>query len=80
MGGDPIARSMLRQLDVTNRLVGSCHRPAAAVKGVDELSTDVRTGKRIESDEHFTTAPTLYREMDMRFRVEKAEAEMRELA
>jgi len=28
---------MFCRLDVTNRLVGSCHRPAAAVKGAGEI-------------------------------------------
>jgi tetratricopeptide (TPR) repeat protein len=37
-----------------------------------------RTGKREEAREHFTTATTMYREMDMRFWLEKAEAEMKE--
>ena len=38
------------------------------------------TGKRQEAQEHFTTATTMYREMDMRFWLEKAEAEMGQLA
>ena len=39
-----------------------------------------RTGKRHEAQEHLTTATTLYREMDMRFWLEQAEAAMREMA
>jgi hypothetical protein len=39
-----------------------------------------RTGKRQEAQEHLTTATTMYREMDMRFWLETAEAEMRTLA
>jgi hypothetical protein len=35
-----------------------------------------RTGKREQAQEHLTTATTMYREMDMRFWLEKAEAEM----
>ena len=35
-----------------------------------------RTGKRQEAQEHLTTATTMYREMDMRFYLEQAEAEM----
>jgi hypothetical protein len=31
-------------------------------------------GKRQQSEEHFTTAVTMYREMDMGFWLEKAEA------
>jgi hypothetical protein len=38
------------------------------------------TGKREQAWEHLTTATTMYREMDMRFWLEKAEAEMEELA
>jgi hypothetical protein len=37
------------------------------------------TGKREQAHEHLTTAITMYREMDMRFWLEKAETEMREL-
>jgi hypothetical protein len=36
-----------------------------------------RTGKRQEAHEHLTTATTMYREMDMRFCPEQAEAEMK---
>jgi tetratricopeptide (TPR) repeat protein len=39
-----------------------------------------RTGKREQAQEHLTTATTMYREMDMRFWLEQAEAEMREFA
>ena len=35
-----------------------------------------RTGKRDEAREHLITATTMYREMDMRFWLEQAEAEM----
>ncbi len=38
-----------------------------------------RTGKREQAQEHLTTATTMYREMDMRFYLEQAEAEVREL-
>jgi hypothetical protein len=34
------------------------------------------TGKREQAQEHLTTAMTMYREMDMRFWLEKAEAEI----
>ena len=37
-----------------------------------------RTGKQEQAREHVTTATTMYREMDMRFWLEKAEAEMKE--
>jgi hypothetical protein len=39
-----------------------------------------RIGKREQAQEHLTTATTMYREMDMRFWMERGEAEMRELA
>jgi tetratricopeptide (TPR) repeat protein len=39
-----------------------------------------RTGDRSQVQEHLTTATTMYREMDMRFWLEQAEAELRELA
>jgi tetratricopeptide (TPR) repeat protein len=39
-----------------------------------------RTGKRDQAQEHLATAATMYREMDMRFWLEQAEAELRELA
>jgi tetratricopeptide (TPR) repeat protein len=38
-----------------------------------------RTGKRQEAQEHLTTATTMYREMDMRFWLDQAEAELAEL-
>ena len=37
-----------------------------------------RTGQREQAHEHLTTATTMYREMDMTFWLEKAEAEMKE--
>jgi tetratricopeptide (TPR) repeat protein len=39
-----------------------------------------RAGKRQQTLEHFTTATIMYREMDMRFWLEQADAELRELA
>jgi class 3 adenylate cyclase/tetratricopeptide (TPR) repeat protein len=38
-----------------------------------------RTGRREQALDHLTTATTMYREMDMRFWLEQAEAELREL-
>jgi class 3 adenylate cyclase/tetratricopeptide (TPR) repeat protein len=46
--------------------------------GLGQLSR--RTGKREQARDHLTTATTLYREMDMRFWLEQAEAEMKGLA
>jgi hypothetical protein len=39
-----------------------------------------RTGNRQQPREHLTTATTMYRDMDLRFWLEKAEAAMKELA
>jgi class 3 adenylate cyclase/tetratricopeptide (TPR) repeat protein len=50
-------------------LVAHCHL------GLGKLC--LRTGKAKQSREHLTTATTMYREMDMRFWLEKAEAELR---
>jgi len=37
-------------------------------------------GDRAKAEEHLTTAVAMYREMDMRFWLEHAEAEMKALA
>ncbi len=52
-------------------LIAHCHL------GLGKLS--LPTGKREQADEHLTTATTLYREMDMRFWLEQAEAELKGL-
>jgi len=49
--------------------VGHCHL------GLGKLSR--RTGQREESQEHLTTATTMYREMGMTYCLEQAEAEPR---
>jgi tetratricopeptide (TPR) repeat protein len=53
-------------------LVAHCHL------GLGKLYR--RTGTREHAREHVTTAAAMYREMDMQFWLEQAEAEMRELA
>ena len=50
-------------------LVAHCHL------GLGKLYR--RTGKREQAHEHLTTAATMYREMDMRFWLEKAETELK---
>jgi class 3 adenylate cyclase/tetratricopeptide (TPR) repeat protein len=65
------ALTLARELDM-RPLVAHCHL------GLGKLYR--RTSKRPEAQEHLTTATTMYREMDMRFWLEKAEAEMKELA
>ena len=52
-------------------LVAHCHL------GLGKLYR--RTGKREQAQEHLTTATTMYREMDMRFWLEQAEAELGQL-
>ena len=49
-------------------LVAHCHL------GLGKLHR--RTGQREQAQEHLTSATTMYREMDMRFWLEKAEAEL----
>ncbi len=53
-------------------LVAHCHF------GLGKLHA--RTGQREEARQHLATATTPYREMDMQFWLEQAEAELRELA
>jgi hypothetical protein len=53
-------------------LAAHCHL------GLGKLSW--RTGQPDQAREHLATATTLYREMDMRFWLERAAAEMREIA
>ena len=53
-------------------LVAECHL------GLAKLSR--LTGNRHQAEEHLATATTMFREMDMQFWLEQAEAEMRELA
>ena len=53
-------------------LVAHCHL------GLGKLYR--RAGQRQEAQEHLTTATTMYREMDMRFWLEQAEAQMKEFA
>jgi len=52
-------------------LVAHCHLGFGKLYG--------RVGKRRETREHLTIAEAMYRAMDMRFWLEKAEAEMKEL-
>jgi hypothetical protein len=53
-------------------LVTHCHL------GLGKL--DRRLGKRQQAQEHLATATMMYREMDMRFWLEQAETQMRQLA
>ena len=53
-------------------LVAHCHLSLGKM--------DRRSGKPEQAKGHLTTAATMYREMDIKYWLEKAEAEMRELA
>ena len=53
-------------------LVAHCHL------GLGKLYR--RMSKREQADEHLATATTMYREMDMRFWLEQAEAELASMA
>jgi class 3 adenylate cyclase/tetratricopeptide (TPR) repeat protein len=74
----PTAADLLRQaLTLADELAmrplaGHCHL------GLGKLYR--RTGKRQEAQQHLATATTMYSESDMRFWLEQAEAEMRDLA
>jgi class 3 adenylate cyclase/tetratricopeptide (TPR) repeat protein len=58
--------------ELENRpVVGHCHLGLGKLYG--------RAGKPHQAREHLTTAATMYREMDMRFWLEKTEAELRAL-
>jgi tetratricopeptide (TPR) repeat protein len=59
----------LAELRGMRPLVAHCHL------GLGQLYRG--TGKREQAREHLTTATTMYREMDMRFWLEQAEAELR---
>jgi hypothetical protein len=62
------ALDLAAELDL-RPLVAHCHL------GLGKLYR--RTGEHSQAREHLTTATTMYREMDMRFYLEQAEAEMR---
>jgi len=65
------ALHLARQLGA-RPLVAHCHL------GLGKLYR--RTGQREQGNEHLTTATAMYREMDMRFWLEQAEAELKALA
>ena len=55
-------------------------RPCAAHCHLGLARLSRRTGKREQAQEHLTTATTMFREMDMRFWLKQAEAEIAALA
>jgi class 3 adenylate cyclase/tetratricopeptide (TPR) repeat protein len=71
--GGPYRQAMTVAEELEMRpLIAHCHL------GLGKLYR--RTGQREQAHEHLTTATTMYREMDMRFWLEQAEAELRALA
>ena len=65
------AKALAGELGMGTRLA-DCHLGLGKLYG--------RTGKRDQARERLTTATTMYREMDMRFWLEKAAAEMKDLS
>jgi len=65
------ALALARELG-TGPLVAHCHL------GLGKLCR--HTGRREQTQEHLTTAATMYREMGMTYWLERAAAEMRDLA
>ena len=63
------ALALAEELEMRS-LVAHCHL------GLGKLYR--HTGQRAQAREHLTTATTMYREMDMRFWLDQAEAEMKE--
>jgi hypothetical protein len=71
----------LRHLETAHGLAGQLGmRPLVAHCQLGLGKLYHKTGQPRQAREHVTTATTMYREMDMRFWLEKAETEMRELA
>ena len=60
--------------------IGMCPLVAHCHFGLGKVYRRTEKREQQEAQEHFTTATTMYREMDMRFWLEKAEAEMGQLA
>jgi class 3 adenylate cyclase/tetratricopeptide (TPR) repeat protein len=75
--GDP-AGARERLEEALARAAELCMRPEAAHCHLGLGKLFRRTGKREQAHQHLATATTMFREMDMRFWVEKAEAEMKE--
>ena len=59
---------------------GARHRPVLTHCHLGPGRLYSRVGKHREAQEHFTVARAMYREMDMPFRLQQAEAEMKELS
>jgi hypothetical protein len=72
LGPRPIRRAPAGQGATT----GSGGRPLAAHCHLGLGKLYAHTNKREQAKEHLTTATTLYREMDMRFWLKRADAEL----
>jgi hypothetical protein len=69
------ATGAIHALPGQRKHVATMH-PAHCHLGLGKLYR--RAGKRQEAQEHLTTATTMYREMDMTYWLEKAEAELKD--
>ena len=74
-GASELAESHYREALLLAQELGTRPLAAHCHLGLGKLYR--RTGKREQAQEHLTTATTMYREMDMRFWLEQAEAELR---
>jgi hypothetical protein len=83
--GSPAARGSSGAVGRANRHIrsagprattGSGRRPLAAHCHLGLGKLCAHTNKREQAKEHLTTATTLYREMDMRFWLKRADAEL----
>ena len=70
--GDAYRRALAQGTELSMRpLVAHCHF------GLGKLD---QQSKRTQAREHFTTASTMYRKMDMQFWLEQTQVKMKELA
>jgi len=76
--GDTTARDLFQEALGLIAELGMRPRVAHCHAGLAKLYR--RTGNRQEADEHLMAATTMYREMDMRFYLEQAGAELKELS
>jgi len=76
--GDTTARDLFQEALGLSAELGMRPLVAHCHAGLAKLYR--RTGNRQEADEHLMAATTMYREMDMRFYLEQAGAELKELS
>jgi len=76
--GDTTARDLFQEALGLSAELGMRPLVAHCHAGLAKLYR--RIGNRQEADEHLMAATTMYREMDMRFYLEQAGAELKELS